>query len=131
VKNRYRVLALALVMVIGTTQLAWATSQYYHFDDNVPPVGWISSSYKTLPRGISFRTTLLSCTAVDGSNQGSKGVLMKPVRSDQYQYAYKKVLPGYQNYALLGANQTYSRTIRIDQQAVGTSYVDDRGYWYF
>lgn len=121
---------LSAMLLFGGVQAAFATSQYYHFDDNIPPRGWCSSSYKKLPAGVSFRTTMLSCTATDGSNQGSLGTLMKPVRSDQYQYSYKTVRPGYQNYVLLSASGS-ARTIRIDQQAVGTSWVDDTGYWYF
>lgn len=129
-KKHVTVLALALMMVMGTAQAAFATSQYYHFNDNIPNIGWVSSTYKTLPAGIDFRTTLSTCTAVDGSSQGALGVLMKPVRSDQYQYAYKTVKPGYTNYLLL-SHTTSSRSVRIDQQAVGTSYVDDTGYWYY
>ncbi len=123
-------IALAIVMVLGSSQAAFATSQYYHFHNNVPRTGWLSSSYKTLPANTNFTTTLNSCVATNGSSEGSKGVLMKPVRSNGTQYSYKTVLPGEARKLLLGS-VGYSRSIRIDLQAVGTSAVDCTGYWYF
>lgn len=129
-KARIATLIVAIALFASNAQAAFATTQYYHFDDNIPATSWRWSSYKSLPADRSFRTTLLTCIASDGSGQGASGVLMKPQLSSGATYAYKKVLPGYQYFTLLAPTAT-SRTVRIGLQSVGTTTVDATGYWYF
>ncbi|MBE0448550.1 MAG: hypothetical protein IBX64_10720 [Actinobacteria bacterium] len=126
------VTVLASMAMLGAAQAASATTQYYNFDKNVPTTGWVYSSTKTLPAGINFDARLDYCSSNDGSSQGSLGVLFKPVNASNLTALapYTKLLPGSARTTLL-QKASYTRSIKIGLQAVGTQYVTARGYWFY
>lgn len=133
VKRLCTISALGLMMVLGTAQVALATSQYYNFNQNVPRFGFVYSSDKTLPNNTAFKTRLDSCTANDGSGQGQYGVYFRAINRANNTTIKNTpdVRPGSGTHTLINAISTGSRTVYIGLQAEGTSPVTAKGYWYY
>lgn len=123
---------IATMAILGSAQTALAATQHsYTFNYNVPPTGYVFSSSKALPAYVPFKNNLQTCLAIDGSGQGSKGVLFKSMLYPNGQFlSYVTQTPGSGTKTLVTSTNS-NRTIYVGLQAVGTVKVKAQGYWYY